>query len=150
MSTRSSRCFCVGLISPDVRGREIPRIVSLISRVMGCARALAVRAGQRFRGVDGEGSREAETPGEERPPSRGNSSRRERSRGRTKASRWVKPAERTERRPEDPERPGEGVFGHPKRELIVDRGVRQLRESAGVDETVGDKIVGSAFQHTGG
>jgi len=37
-----------------------------------------------------------------------------------------------------------------KRESIVVRGTRQLRESVGVGETDGDKVSGGAYQHAGG
>jgi hypothetical protein len=37
-----------------------------------------------------------------------------------------------------------------KRELIVVGGTRQLRESVGVEETGGNKVVVASFQHAGG
>jgi len=45
---------------------------------------------------------------------------------------------------------GKHVFGRVERDLIAVWGVRQLRESAGVDETDGDKTREAAFPHTGG
>jgi len=42
------------------------------------------------------------------------------------------------------------ALGLGQRELIVVGGIRQLRASAGVEETSGDKDQESAFQHGGG
>jgi hypothetical protein len=45
---------------------------------------------------------------------------------------------------------GKRSFGNVKRESIVVGGVRQLRESAGVDETSGNKVLVATFQRVGG
>ena len=45
---------------------------------------------------------------------------------------------------------GKRALGRVKREPIVHGGIRQLRESAGVEETVGNKVCEMAFQHVGG
>jgi len=78
-------------------------------------------------------------PGEDRPSVRGNSCRRERTRERIKASKWVKLAERdgSVARPQS-DREG-SPSGGTERELIVVGGSRQLRVSVGVSETDGDK-----------
>jgi hypothetical protein len=45
---------------------------------------------------------------------------------------------------------GKRPLGGVKRELIVGGGIRRLRESAGVEETGGDKDQEATFQHAGG
>jgi hypothetical protein len=45
---------------------------------------------------------------------------------------------------------GKCVFGRVEREPIVVGGIRQLRESVGVEETGGDKDRETAPRHTGG
>jgi hypothetical protein len=45
---------------------------------------------------------------------------------------------------------GKRAFGGVKRELIVDGGSRQPRESVGVAETGGDKGHAAAIEHVGG
>jgi hypothetical protein len=45
---------------------------------------------------------------------------------------------------------GKCVFGRVEREPIVVGGIRQLRESVGVEETGADKDRETASRHTGG
>jgi len=44
---------------------------------------------------------------------------------------------------------GKDSFGGTERELLVGRGIRQLRVSVGVEETAGNKVREAVFQSTG-
>jgi hypothetical protein len=108
----------VGEVTPVWGGREV------------------LRAGSRIRGLEGDSGGD-ETQESNGSSARGDPCRRERTRRGIKASKRVKLARRTTfvRRPGQPgagRQPGE-------REPIVAGGTRQLRASAGVGETGGDK-----------
>jgi len=122
--------------STRVRGREVPgsRDEGFGSRhVLGRLRSGGSEDPRRGR----RRLQRGESPGEHRPTSRGDSRRRERTRKRSKASKRVKLAGRGGPVCECPGEP-ESVLRCGARDLIGDRGPRQARANAGVDETVAD------------
>jgi len=105
--------------------------------------------GSRTRGAIGEGSRGEETQESIDRQDGATQTGRERIRRGIEASKQVKLAEWSDSAARSPERPGSGPR-LVERELIVAGGVRQPRESVGVDETGGDKAAGGTLLRAGG